>query len=262
MPFFALGALVLLLLAGFTRYSATIWSDYSSMVQAAAYKAPQSSRAQGQYAVDLYNAKRYEDSLQVISAALAARPESAFLQLTQSTIRCELGLLTDDDLRAAAGVISAAAYDPRAIELYTAFSSAVVAGKCPAVDADELGELFQRLLDVPENADPRSLRYSQIQYFIGFLDVHSGRPDDAFRAFEASLASRRGAGHAMMMAAVMASNNYHVFALQLSDIALAELARTPGTELREERVRESDILEFQATVREDMAAAGEPETTD
>ena len=106
-----------------------------------------------------------------------------------------------------------------------------------------------------ENADPGSLRFSQIQYFIGYIDVFANRPSHAIKAFEASLRARPGAGHAMMMAAIMAGNEFHDEALYLSGLALAQLEMTEQVDLTSERVRESDIRDFRATVEADKAAA-------
>jgi hypothetical protein len=117
-------------------------------------------------------------------------------------------------------------------------------------------------LQVPENSDPGSLRFSQIQYFIGYIDVFADRPAEAVKAFEASLRARTGPGHAMMMAALMASNEFHDEALYLSDLALAQLAMTTQDGLTIERVRESDIREFRTTVRADRTAAAASDPSD
>ena len=238
----------MIFLTGFTRYSADVWADYSSMVEVAAWKAPNSPRAQGQYAADLYNAERYDESLLVVNRATKKIPNDAFLQLTKAIVLCKLGLLNDSDVGEAAAIISAAAYDPRSISIYTTLTSSVVNGECPGVSLDALQVMFTNMLRVPENGDPGSLRFSQIQYFIGYIDVFAGRPSQAVKAFEASLGARSGAGHAMMMAALLASNDFHNEALHLSDLALAQLKLTTQDGLIVERVRESDIREFRATV--------------
>ena len=58
----------------------------------------------------------------------------------------------------------------------------------------------------------------------------------------------------MQMAAVLASNDFAAEALSFSDLALQQLRGQPSSLLRAATVRESDILEFQATVRADMKA--------
>jgi len=252
--FMAVAVCALLTLAGFTRYSATVWADYSSMIEVAARKAPMSARAQGQYATDLYNAQRYDESVNVVARAIESNPHNAFLYLTQTNILCSLGVLDDDKLQVAAEAISGTPYDPRSISIYTTLTSSVVQAKCPGVSLDAMQAIFKDMLQIPENADPQSLRYSQIQYFIGYIDVFSNRPSQAIDAFEASLRARPGAGHAMMMAAVMATNEFHDEALHLSDLALSQLRSTTLDPRAMERVRESDIREFRATVQADRDA--------
>jgi len=245
----------MILLTGFTRYSASVWADYSSMVEVAAWKAPMSARAQGEYAVDLYNAERYDESLLVVERAIDNMPNNSLLQLTKTSILCKLRLLSDNDLDQAAAVISAAPYDARSISIYTALTSSVANGECPQASLDTLQTMFTNMLRVPENRDPGSLRFSQIQYFIGYIDVFADRPAQAVKAFEASFGARPSTGHAMLMAAIMAGNEYHDEALHLSDLALAQLEVTKQDDLTIERVRESDIRDFRATVKADRQEA-------
>jgi hypothetical protein len=253
--FIAVALAGMIVLAGFTRYSAGVWANYSSMVEVAARKAPTSVRAQGQYAVHLYEARRYDESLQVIERAIRNIPNDASLQLTRASILCKLGLLSDSDVIEAAAVISAAPYDPRSLTIHTTLTSSVVNGDCPGVSLDALQMMYTDMLRLPVNGDPGSLRFSQIQYFIGFIDVFADRPSQAVKAFEASLKARPGAGHAMRMAALMASNDYHDEALHLSDLALVQFELTMQDGLAVERLRESDIREFRSTVMGDREAA-------
>jgi len=253
--FLAVAAVAFLILTGFTRYSATVWEDYPSMVEAAARKAPTSARAQGQYSTNLFNAGRYDESVAAIDQAIQNIPDNAFLLLTRSSILCELGILNDGDIDHVASVIAAQPFDPRSIEMYKTLASLVVEKKCPNVTLDAFRIMFTKMLQVPENADPGSLRYSQVKYFIGFIEVHANRPSQALASFEDSLRARPGAGHAMMMAAVMASNEYYEEALYLSALALSQLQATMADVMSVGRVRESDIIEFRATVRADLDAA-------
>ena len=253
--FVAVAVLVLLVLAGFTRYSATVWEDYPSMVEAAARKAPTSARAQGQYSTNLFNAGRYDESLEVIDRAILNIPDNAFLLLTRSSILCQLGILGDRDINHVTSVISGKPFDPRSIGVYTTLISLIVDGHCPKVSLDALRLMFSNMLQVSDNADPQSLRYSQVKYFIGYVDAHANRPLEAVSAFEESLQARPGAGHAMMMAAVMASKDHYEEALYLSDLALSQLQATMTDVLSVGLVRESDIIEFRATVRADWDAA-------
>jgi len=245
----------ILILAGFTRYSSTIWADYTSMVEAAARKAPTSARAQGQYAADLYNAQRFDESLSVIERAMVAIPDNPFVLLTHVNILCKLGILSDGDIERAARVISTRPFDSRSLEVFSTLTTSVVERECPSASMDGLRLMYTNMLQVPENADPHSLRFSQVKYLIGFIDVSAGRPSQAVAAFEASLQARPGAGHAMLMAALLATNGSHEEALHLSDLALLQMETSTDNALGVSRVRMSDIMEFRATVRADWDAA-------
>jgi hypothetical protein len=122
------------------------------------------------------------------------------------------------------------------------------------------------MLDVPGNGDPKSLRYSHIQYLIGYVNVYSGKPDEALEAFENSLNSRPGPSHAMKMAALMATNTYNRGALVLADRALTQLRKEIAQDPKLVRkVNESDILGFQESVSSDLAlqqGASTPDAAD
>jgi hypothetical protein len=156
--------------------------------------------------------------------------------------------------------MSSSPYDPRSIKVYTALASSVINGKCPEVSKEALGSLFANMLLVPQNADPQSLQYSQIKYFVGLVDVHSGEPSKAAKAFSESLRARPGASHAMTMAAHLATGGYFEEALYFSDLALSQLDVEPKGMLRGARVYEADIREFQAIVRSDMDAQPDVDT--
>ncbi len=264
--FFVVTIATMLLLAGFTRYSASIWADYPSMVEASAKKAPTSARAQSQYSVQLYNVQRYDESLQVIDTAIQNIPNNLSLRMTRNTILCNMGILSASDFDQSAILVSASIYDPRSINLYTTFVSSIVQQRCPDVSIEAVRGMFVDMLQVPENANPRSLRYSQIKYFIGFTNVHAGELSQAVSAFEESLRSRPGASHAMLMAAHLASGDYYDEALYFADLALRQLDSDAQQILQGGRVGADDIREFQAVVRADKLAAQKdspvPETTE
>ncbi len=253
--FFVVMIAAMLLLAGFTRYSASIWADYPSMVEASAQKAPTSARAQSQYAMQLYNIQRYDESLRVIDRAIENIPNNNSLRVTRSTILCSMGILAASDFDQTAELVSASIYDPRSIDLYTTFATLVVQRRCPAVSIQAVRGMFADMLQVPLNADPRSLRYSQIQYFIGFTAAYSGEPSQAVSAFEESLRARPGASHAMLMAAHLATGEYFDEALHFADLALQQLDKESQQIWQAGRVGAEDIREFQAIVRADREAA-------
>ena len=255
---FAIVALLMIAtLAGFTRYTAGIWASYPAIVEASAQKAPLSARAQQQYALILYNDRRYEEALQVVDAAIERLPMDEQLPMLRSTILCNLGLLSAADFAALRRKVASRAFDPRSINLYETLVSSVSSGSCPAVSLQDLKSFFTAMLELPINADAESLRYAQIQYFVGRIDVQLQQPAEAMQRFRASLKSRSGASRAMHMASIMASSDFFAEALQLSDTALESLRAGEANLLASGQVSESDILEFQRNVRQEMDAAGD-----
>ena len=88
------GVLVLVVLGSFTRYSATVWSDYEGMIEVSAYKAPTSARAQVLYARNLLKEGHYDASVRVIDRAAATIPHSIpLVQISRALIRCSLNRL-------------------------------------------------------------------------------------------------------------------------------------------------------------------------
>lgn len=255
--FFVVAAGALLLLAGITRYTATVWADHDTMVEASAQKAPTSARAQMLLARNLYNRQQYDESIRVIDEAIANIPDNHALLISRSNILCNLGILEASDFEDTARKLAASIYDPRSIRLYTSLGVSIVEGRCPSVTADSLREMFENMLDVAENSDPRLMQFSQIQYLIGYTSVHIGEPERAVAAFEKSLDSRPGAAHAMLMAADLASGDYYDEALHFSGIALQQLKAGTSNLMQGAPVNESDIHAFRATVRADREAAAD-----
>ncbi|MDJ0748565.1 MAG: hypothetical protein QNJ11_03720 [Woeseiaceae bacterium] len=252
------GIAMLALLGGFTRYSATVWQDMSSMVEVSARKAPTSARAQGRYATDLFNAGYREEALAVLDRAIAGPSnDHPLLTITRLNILCAGEQLTSGEIARAVQQLGGQFYDPRSIRLYTVLVSSVGEQRCPEVTARDLQGLFNAMLEVPFNADPTSLGYSHLKYFMGRLHIYKNEPAAAVHAFEASLASRPGASHAMLMAALLASSNYFEEALHISDLAITQLEADRRSTLNANRVSEADILAFRATVRADLDALRE-----
>ena len=245
----------LLLLAGFTRYTATIWADFPLMVEASARKAPTSARAQAQYAIMLYNVQRYEEALQVLDNAIENVPgHRPLLLVNRLVMLCNRGMLSSNDFAAVSGVLSSLVYDPRSVKPYLALSSAVLEGHCPDVSPEDLRTMYVNMSQVPQNANPQSLGYSEIKYYIGLADVHLDEPARAVVEFEASLQANPRADHAMTMAAYLATNKYFAEALYLSNKALSQLQADAGDGKPLARVSASTIREFQAAVRIEMDA--------
>lgn len=249
--------------AGFTRYSATIWDNFPSMVEASARKAPTSARAQAQYATNLFNAQRYEESLQVIDRAIEILPnDNPHLLVNRLIILCNLRILDSKEYERVAGVLSGTSYDPRLLQVYTSFASAVAEGRCPDVSIGALRPMFVNMLHVLQNADQQSLAYSHLKYLLGFVDVYAGEPSRAVELFQESLQAQPGAGTAMAMAALLASNDHLEEALHLSELALSQLDADRKSTLRGARVSEADIRAFQAVVRADIDRRPDVDTSD
>ena len=246
---------VLALLAGFTRYSATVWSDYDGMVAASAAKAPTSARAQSQYAISLFNAARYDEAVRVLDRAVENIPgDSTQLLVTRLIVLCNLRQLRLTDLEAAGSRLVAKRYDPRYLKFYNDLAQALAEERCPTVPVDQLRPLFTAMLGNPVNSDSNTL--SHLHYLVGYVDAKTGRREDALRSFKAALDSKPDAGSAMTMAALMATAGYFEEAMELSEWALDYLETlSRGARLGLE-VTETDIREFRRVVRADMEAAG------
>ena len=246
---------VLVMLGSFTRYSATVWQSLPSMIESSALKAPTSARAQSQWAKLLFYFERHEEALETIERAIENIPnDDPLLLTTRMYFKCSRNSLDVADYQRDADKLVQMPFDSRALKAYNVFAKEVVTGSCPNIRSERLVAMFERMLDFPGNGDPRSLEYSHIQFLIGYTRMYSGLPDEALVAFGKSLDSRSGPSHAMAMAALMASSDYNREAMVLADRALTQLRMDIAEQPRlVHKVRESDILEFQATVRADLA---------
>jgi len=256
--FAAVAVLVLLVMAGFTRYTATVWESYPKIVEASAKKAPTSARAQRQYSLLLFNEQKYNEALQVTDAAIARIPNDEQLDIWRSIVLCNLGILTDADFQQMKHKVAAKIFDPRALGLYTALVNSVINQKCPAVSLESLRGLFTDMLSVPLNADARSLRFSQIKYFTGLIDIHMREPARAVRSFEESLNAQPGPSQAMQMASLMASGEFYEEALHLSAIALTQLHDQKRELLAGVDVSEQDIMAFRENVQSEWELRQKP----
>ena len=247
---------VLALLGSFTRYSSTVWQSLPSMIESSALKEPTSARAQSQFAKLLFAVGRHDRALETIDRAIEIIPyDDPLLLINRLYFLCSRNSLNVDEYQASARRIAQLRFDSRALKAYNVLAAEIVSGSCPNITLDLLESMWVQMLDLPENGDPMSLRFSHIQYLIGYTRTHAGEPAAALDAFQKSLDSRPGASHAMAMAALLASNDFGEQALVLAERALgqlrAEIAEDPKL-MR--KVNESDILEFQDTVRNDLAA--------
>jgi tetratricopeptide (TPR) repeat protein len=252
--FIVAGVVICGILAGFTRYSATIWQDYPSMVVAAAKKAPDSARAQSQFALNLYNEGRHEEAIAVLDATRQRIPDDLAIDVIRTTVLCNSGALTPGQFAEFSGRMARRLFDPRTVNTLTTMMEGILSQRCPAVSAADTAAMFLAMAQLPGNTDPRAARYSQLQYFIGLSTLNTGDVRLAVDAFARSLKSRPGAGHAMLMAAHLATHGRYDEALYFSDLALRHFDKVAGGFLPAERVRREDILAFQQQVRADRDA--------
>ncbi len=253
---------VLVLLGGFTRYAATVWQTEEGLVQASAVKAPMSVRAQTRYAMLLLNAGLHDEGMQVLDKAIATIPGNHPLPLIHKmTAMCHLQTLEPEEFERIAAILSSLPYDARMLKAYNEFAKNIVLQRCPSIGLRRVLPMFQRMLDVPINADPSSIAYTHIKFLIGYVRLYLGEVDGAMSEFRDSLAARPGASYAMAMAALFATSGYPAQALELADVALTQLDTENNTTLVGRRATEADIREFQRSVRAELVSppgAGTP----
>jgi hypothetical protein len=254
--FFLVSIIILALLGGFTRYSATIWKDYDLMAATSAQKAPTSARAQSNLAASLFSAGHADASLAVLDHAIEEIGSTKPILLVQKLVlSCHAQRLELPEFERLSSILGETTYDARLINTYKALAEAVATKRCPVIPASALESLFQQMLKTMPNGNPRGLRYAQLNYFLGYVRAYSSKPGAAVDAFEASLGSRPSASSAMAMAAVLAENQHQAEALRLSEIALQLLGRNGGVSPDGSMVTETDIRSFQEIVR---AGSGNP----
>lgn len=253
--FIAVGA-ALLVLASFTRYSATIWADYNDMVEASAARAPTSPRAQVQYSLNLFNAGYPEAALQAIDRAIENIPTGdPLLLVNRLLIKCNMQLLDPTDFDAAIAQLSQRDYDPRHLTLYSTLVSALWEPRCPDISFERVQPLFAGMLDNPSNLVPGSISLSHVQYLNGLVAVKLQRQAAARQHFRASLDANPEISSAMTMAALMATHGYLEDALVFADIAQQQLDAGSTAARLSAKVTEADIQHFRATVLEEMGSS-------
>lgn len=249
---FVLASVVLIMLVGgFTRYSANVWRSLPSMVELSALKAPTSARAQSQFAKLLFYYQRHDAALAVLDKAIAVIPRDDPLLLTNRLyFLCSTNSLENSDYEAMAERLSRLPFDIQATKPYNQFAQEVVDGRCPNIRVEQVEALFTRMLEVPHNGNASSREYAQIQFLIGYMRMHARRPDAALSAFDASLDAKPEPAHAMMMAELLASAGHRRQALQLAAKARALLDAGAADNPRRVRgISSADIDGFEEQVR-------------
>ena len=247
---------VLIVLGGFTRYSATVWSDFNNMVAASAYKAPTSARAQVLYARILLKEGHYDASMSVIDRAAATIQNSVpLLLLSRAMIRCSLRQLSESDMDGLVSRLAPLRYDPRYLDLYVVFLDALAAEQCVATGIVEMDRLFSIMLENDESLIPGSSSLSHVHYLAGLTALRLHRPEDAMAHFTASVSAGPKPGPTMRMAELMADSKYFAEALELSGIALRQIEENQAGVLDDSNAIERSIHEFRRMVRADADAA-------
>jgi tetratricopeptide (TPR) repeat protein len=249
---------IICVLAGFTYYTASIWSNYPSMALAWAQKAPNSARAQQQASMVLYNEGLYVEALETLESATFRIPNDLALRLWKVTIACKLHNLKQEDVNIANRLARETAYDLRAIALYRLYIETIAQKHCSNLSYSDGIALFESMLEFPGNANKGSAGFSQIQYLLGNLAVHQQQLSSAVEFYNNSLQARPGPHHAMHMASFLASQGYLNDALLFSDKAILYLDDGVGIstgQSKESFIR--DIKHFQKQVKLDLG--GQPQ---
>ena len=246
---FFVGASIVLtvVFTGLTANSTYAWRSYPVMIEDAATRLPDSMRAQQQYALQLYNNGEWDRGLEVIDAAVQRRPENLGVQLTKTMMYCRHETLDAASFEAFADKVGRQAYDPRLLGAYETLFDMTTGGICPAVGAEHMYRFFERMLGVPVNANPNTVAFFQIQYFLGKSALALGRTSDAVSHFRASLDSRPTASRAMLMASLLVGADAYTEALLFTELALQQV---DGDNTR---VSKAEIEDFRARVRDAMA---------
>lgn len=243
-------SLALILLAILTHTSATVWSTYEDMVRTAARIAPTSARAQQQYSQLLFNAGDYAAANDVASAAIERLPDAESLHIHKAIISCRQAVDSSDDLQGLANAVNGKPFDVRLFDYYQTLLLLTAEGGCNALQLSDLRRTLVDMQLTPLNDNPRFVGYHQLKFLIGLAEIHLGDPKAAGELFRQSLASRPTAGRAMLMAAVMATNENYYDAKVFSDVALAMLRS--GAEAGS--AREADIIDFKRNLHEEIVA--------
>ncbi|MDX1480199.1 MAG: hypothetical protein R3315_00905 [Woeseiaceae bacterium] len=251
-----LAAVVLITLFGFTRYSAGIWSSYETIVEASAQVAPESSRAQQQYSMLLFNRGDVERSLTVAQRALDKHPASQDLNIWEALLQCRTGALSQERFAVVTAAVADQPYDLRNLRLFESFIEELASGRCPDVPLGDMRQLLDRMLVQPVNANPSRPMFAQLMWLRGIVNLRLDDTEAAAADFRASLDSRPGAGRAMMMAALFAAAGHYREAMDFSDSALIHFHADGSLSGEPTGITPADIEAFRSQVRVVAEEAG------
>jgi tetratricopeptide (TPR) repeat protein len=258
--FLLVSLMIALMLGSFTRYSATIWQDYDSMIATSAAKAPSSARAMTLYAANLFNERKFEASIAALDRAEdEAGSGKALVLLNRVIILCYMQRLTQEEFERASTYLAQTKFDTRNLRLFRRLTEVILGQECTGASPEMLANLYTRMAQNESNSDPTSLRYAHLHYLLGYVYANTGEPDNAVRSFMSSLDARPDPSAALDLAARLASNKHYQAALAISDLAmkLFKTGARPGSSVTEE-----GIQVFQEIVRADLAAEQGGDTSD
>ena len=211
--------LIFILLGTMTFNVAKIWSNYDSMVFSWASLAPNSSRAQQQASMQLYNQGNVADSIRIIDEAIANNPKAFDLRVWQLIINCKSGGVSAVDVNVSKELAATSKYDLRAFEYYKLLVDAVYKHGCKNLELSDAVTIISALLLNPANANASSAQYSQIHYLLGVLSVYQGDVELGREYFKNSLSARPSPDSAMYIAALLATEGYYREALDYAELA-------------------------------------------
>lgn len=180
---------------------ARLWGDYPTMIGVWAYKAPDSARAQREYARWLYLTGAKQDGLRVIEAASERMPDQFGLRVTQIMLQCRMSRAQEKDKQDVLALAKDGYYQKSEFNLVNAFLEWAQSEGCRGLDASYYEQVIRAFLAHPRNQNQQSLEYAQLTYFLGRGLLSQGRMQEAEDAFALSLASRREPHKLMSIAA-------------------------------------------------------------
>lgn len=241
------------LLGAMTLHVSKIWSSYDSMVLSWAQLAPNSSRAQQQASMLLFNRGSVDDAIRVANNAVANKPEAFDLRLWQLVVTCMSGVVDPADVDMTISLATKSKYDVRAIEYYNALLDAIRNKGCDNLGLPDAYALISALLSQPSNANPRTAQYAQIQYLLGIIRVYENDVEAGWQHFDKSLAARSSPDVAMRIAGILASETYYAQALEFAEKAKGYVLRgNLGVTGRSQQVFLQELTEFELIVKRDL----------
>ncbi|MBW2940193.1 hypothetical protein [Zhongshania aquimaris] len=245
--------LIFLLLGTMTFNVAKIWSNYDSMVLSWASLSPNSSRAQQQASMQLYNSGNIDAAIRVTNEAIANNPKAFDLRVWELIVSCQVGRVGAINVAEAITLAKVTKYDLRTFEYYKFLVNTVHRHNCENLALSDTFSIVSALLENPVNANTRSARYAQIHYLLGVLSVYQGDVELGRQYFKNSLSARPSPDSAMYIAALLATEGYYKEALDYAELARSYISKGRlGASKRTSEDFKLEIDEFEKVVRKDL----------